>query len=82
MSNEETVLTGVCVWFSSTSGIGFIKKDEGDGDIFVHWSNIQMDGFKTLKPGQLVSYVVGSNHRGEQAEQVLILQEAQEDQGE
>lgn len=61
------------VWFDPRKGVGFVAKEDGSGDLFVHWSNIVMDGFKTLKPGQKVSYVLGANHRGEQAEQVTPL---------
>jgi CspA family cold shock protein len=79
--SEEKVLTGVCVWFDSRKGVGFVAKDDGTGDLFCHWSNIEMDGFKTLKQGQRVSFVLGSNHRGEQAEQIKVLSEPEE-QGE
>jgi len=75
---SDTLKTGVCCWFDSKKGIGFITKDDGSGDLFVHWSNIAMEGFKTLKPGQQVSYELGSNHRGEQAENVVVLSEPAE----
>jgi len=80
--SDNTVLTGKVCWFDPKKGIGFITKDDGSGDLFVHWSNIDMGGFKTLKPGQKVSYVLGANHHGEQAEQVKVTEEAPEDQGE
>ena len=66
---------GVVVWFNSKSGIGFIKKDaaDGEGDVFVHYSNIECDGFKSLEAGQEVEYELGANHRGPQAVKVSVL---------
>lgn len=75
MSEEKKTHTGVVCWFDGKKGMGFITKDDGSGDLFVHWSNIAMEGYKTLKPGQVVSYVLGENHRGVQAEEVVILKE-------
>ena len=76
--SEVKVATGKCVWFDSRKGVGFISKDDGSGDLFVHWSNIAMEGFKTLKPNQPVSYELGENHKGVQAVNVHILEEAQQ----
>jgi len=73
--SEVKVLTGKVVWFDSKKGLGFICKDDGSGDIFVHWSNIVAEGFKTLKPDQVVSYELGQNHKGLQATCVRILSE-------
>lgn len=72
---SDKVLTGVVVWFDARKGVGFIAPDDGSKDQFVHYTNIQMDGFKTLKPGQKVSYDVGTNHRGPQAINVVVLSE-------
>ena len=72
----EKTLTGTCCWFDAKKGIGFITKDDGTGDLFVHWSNIDMEGFKTMKPGQIVSYELGSNHKGEQAVKVKVIKDA------
>jgi len=80
LSNDKT---GVCAWFDPKKGIGFITRDNGEKDLFVHWTNIAMEGFKTLKPGQPVSFELGENHRGLQAENVLILGEPiEEEEGE
>lgn len=76
----ENKMTGKCVWFDPRKGIGFISKDDGTGDLFVHWTNIAMEGFKTLKPGQVVSYDMGENHRGEQAVNVVVLSEPDDDE--
>ncbi len=48
--------TGTVKWFNSEKGFGFIANDNGDGDVFVHFSAILADGFKTLAEGQKVSF--------------------------
>ena len=47
---------GTVKWFNADKGFGFISNDEGGDDVFVHFSSIQTDGFKTLEDGQKVSY--------------------------
>ena len=47
---------GTIKWFSNAKGFGFIIPDEGEGDILAHYSAISMDGYKTLRAGQAVSY--------------------------
>ena len=47
---------GTVKWFNETKGFGFISNDEGGDDVFVHFSAIMTDGFKTLAEGQKVSY--------------------------
>ena len=69
----STVLTGKVVWFDPAKGIGFISRDDGGKDLFVHWTNITMTGYKTLKPGQAVSFELGTNNRGPQAINVTVL---------
>jgi len=53
--------TGTVKWFNDAKGFGFIEPDQGGGDVFAHFSAIQMDGFRTLKQGSKVEYelVVG-----------------------
>ena len=58
-------------------GYGFIKKDDGSGDIFVHFTNILSDGFKSLEARQKVEYEVGKNHHGDQATNVRVLGDEQ-----
>ena len=64
--------TGTVKWFNSEKGYGFISQADGD-DVFVHFSAIQGDGFKTLEEGQKVSFDVAEGPRGKQAENVAKL---------
>jgi CspA family cold shock protein len=73
--SENKVLRGKVCWFNVRQGFGFITKDDGTGDVFVHYSNIQSDGFKTLKEGQPVEFELGENHRGQQAINIRVLKE-------
>lgn len=57
---------GKVKWFNERKGFGFIEKEEG-GDVFVHFSAIQGDGFKTLKEGQPVSFDIVQGKKGEEA---------------
>jgi len=60
---------GTVKWFNSEKGFGFITKEDGS-DVFVHFSAIQGDGFKTLDEGQKVSFDVTQGNRGDQAANV------------
>jgi CspA family cold shock protein len=64
--------TGTVKWFNETKGFGFIEQDGGP-DVFVHFSAIQGDGFKTLAEGQKVEFNVVSGQKGPQAEKVVPL---------
>jgi CspA family cold shock protein len=76
--NEEAreVKYGTVVWFNAGRGYGYIAPEDGGKDYFVHWSNIDSEPnkFKTLIAGQKVSFVVGANNKGPQAEQVVVLE--------
>ena len=65
-------MTGKVKWFNAEKGYGFIEREEG-GDVFVHFSAIQADGFKTLEEGQAVEFEVVEGPRGEQAANVVRL---------
>lgn len=56
--------TGTVKWFNNAKGYGFILADEGGEDLFAHYSAIQMDGYKTLKAGQLVSFEITKGDKG------------------
>ncbi len=61
--------TGKVKWFSAEKGYGFIERDSG-GDVFVHFSAIQSDGFRTLEEGQQVEFEEVEGARGPQAANV------------
>lgn len=62
--------TGTVKWFNESKGFGFISPSDGSKDVFVHFSAIQGDGFKTLAEGQSVSFDVEDGPKGPQATNV------------
>ncbi|PMD05132.1 cold-shock protein [Brevibacterium paucivorans] len=64
---------GTVKWFNAEKGYGFITVDGSDQDIFVHYSEIQMDGYRSLQEGQQVEFNVGQGDKGPQAETVTPL---------
>lgn len=65
--------TGTVKWFNAEKGFGFIAPDDGSGDVFVHYSEIQGSGFRTLEENQQVEFEVGEGSKGPQAQQVRAL---------
>ena len=65
-------MTGKVKWFNAEKGYGFIQREDGK-DLFVHFSAIKADGFKTLEEGQAVEFDVVNGGRGEQAANVVRL---------
>ncbi|MCP3740878.1 cold-shock protein [Rossellomorea sp. BNER] len=63
------MLQGTVKWFNAEKGFGFIEREDGD-DVFVHFSAIQGEGFKTLEEGQTVSFEIVQGNRGDQAANV------------
>ncbi len=63
-------MQGRVKWFSAEKGYGFIERDDG-GDVFVHYTAIAGDGFKTLKEGELVEFEIVEGARGPQAANVV-----------
>ncbi|TGY66843.1 cold-shock protein [Dubosiella muris] len=64
--------TGKVKWFNAEKGYGFITGEDGK-DIFVHYSSINADGYKTLEEGQTVTYDVVESNRGQQASKVTVV---------
>ncbi|ADM69534.1 MULTISPECIES: cold shock domain-containing protein [Paenibacillus] len=65
-------MKGTVKWFNAEKGYGFIQMDGGE-DVFVHFSAIQGDGFKTLEEGQAVEFEITEGNRGPQAANVIKL---------
>jgi len=63
-------MTGKVKWFNAEKGFGFIEREDGD-DVFVHFSAIQAEGFKTLEEGQDVEFEIVEGNRGPQAANVV-----------
>ena len=63
---------GKVKWFNNAKGFGFIEREQG-GDIFVHYSSIQSDGYRTLKEGQTVEFSVSKGEKGLQADDVVAV---------
>jgi len=70
MSQQET---GTVKWFNDAKGFGFISRDQGGDDLFVHFREIQSQGFKSLTEGQKVSFKVTQGQKGLQASEVKVL---------
>lgn len=64
---------GTVKWFNAEKGFGFITLEGGEQDVFVHYSSIDMPGYKVLEEGQAVSFEVGAGSKGPQAEGVTLL---------
>ena len=66
------MMTGIVKWFNESKGFGFITPSDGSKDVFVHFSAINSNGFRTLEEGQSVSFVVENGAKGPQATQVSV----------
>lgn len=66
--------TGKVKWFKADKGYGFINAEGNDKDIFVHYSAINIDGFKTLEEGQTVEFDIVEGDRGPQASNVTVVE--------
>lgn len=72
MSERET---GTVKWFNGEKGFGFIAPDDGTKDVFVHYSSILGNGFKTLKEDQKVEFIIVQGDKGPQAQDVQVIEE-------
>ncbi|HHT43014.1 MAG TPA: cold shock domain-containing protein [Firmicutes bacterium] len=66
-------MLGKVKWFNAEKGYGFIERDDGEGDVFVHFSAIQQEGFKSLQEGETVEFEIVTGERGPQASNVVKL---------
>lgn len=64
--------TGIVKWFNDAKGFGFISSDDGSGDLFAHFSAINMNGFKTLQEGQKVTFEIVQGPKGKQASNIQV----------
>jgi CspA family cold shock protein len=67
LHNGWSGMQGTVKWFNAEKGYGFIAPDDGGDDVFVHYSEIQSQGFRTLEEGQKVEFEVGQGSKGPQA---------------
>ncbi|MCI0530582.1 MAG: cold-shock protein [candidate division Zixibacteria bacterium] len=65
------MMEGKVKWFNESKGFGFIEPDGSGQDVFVHYSSISDEGFKTLKEGDRVSFEIGKGDKGPQALKVV-----------
>jgi cold shock protein len=69
---STALATGSVKWFNAEKGYGFISREDGP-DVFVHFSAIQGDGYRTLEEGQHVEFDVGPGRKGEEAQNVRVV---------
>lgn len=65
---------GTIKWFNGEKGFGFIARDSGEKDVFVHYTAIGGDGYKTLKENQMVEFLVVQGAKGLQAQDVIVIE--------
>ena len=73
MAQETVRESGACSWFNDKKGFGFLTRDNGEKDVFVHFSAIKQSGFRTLREGQRVTFTVVEKEKGLQAADVEIV---------
>ena len=71
MSEREQ---GKVKWFNNTKGYGFIERENAE-DIFVHYTGIQQEGYRSLREGQTVEFSIGQGPKGMQAEDVIVIKQ-------
>ena len=71
--------TGKIKWFNASKGFGFIEVEDSD-DVFVHYSGLQMEGFKTVGEGDEVEFEISDDGKGPRAEKVVVTSKSREEQ--
>jgi cold shock protein len=71
---KKVRLTGTVKWFNNAKGFGFIGRDDGSADVFVHYSAINSDGYKSLQEGDHVEFEIVEGQKGPQAGNVVRVQ--------
>jgi len=66
-------LQGTVKWFNAEKGYGFIERDDGQGDVFVHFSAINAEGYRTLEEGQRVDFELTEDPKGWRAANVTVI---------
>jgi cold shock protein len=69
---KKQMAIGTVKFFNAEKGYGFISRDDGD-DVFVHFSNIQGQGYRTLEAGQQVEFEIGPGRKGDEAQNVRVI---------
>ena len=72
--------TGTVKWFNNAKGYGFIRPDDGGDDIFAHYSTIEMDGYKSLKAGQEVTFDTCEGPKGLHAQDINSVNQTTEEE--
>jgi CspA family cold shock protein len=72
-SLEARLMRGTVKWFNGEKGYGFISKEDGSGDVFVHYSAIEGTGYRNLEEGQSVEFEVTQGQKGPQAQNVRVI---------
>jgi cold shock protein len=70
---EISMTQGTVKWFNAEKGFGFITPDSGGGDVFVHYSEIQGNGFRSLEENARVEFEIGQGQKGPQATSVTVI---------
>jgi CspA family cold shock protein len=67
------MVKGKVKWFNNSKGFGFIIPDSGSDDVFAHYSQIQIEGYKSLKPDDLVEFEIIDGKNGKQAQNIQLV---------
>jgi CspA family cold shock protein len=70
------MVTGTVKWFSDAKGYGFITRDDGEKDVFVHFTDIRGEGFRSLREGDRVEFEVREESKGPRAANVVVVASA------